>query len=107
MPAIVSSVEVSSGAGISDPDATRRCPRSSKNARKVSRISLDFMPVVSLGRDRGPADHQVAVEQAGGLAGRHAVGGLGELELELVVTGRGARDPAADRAGVVAELDAV
>ncbi len=33
IPAIVSRVEVSSGAGISDADGTRRCPRSSKNDR--------------------------------------------------------------------------
>ncbi len=33
MPAIVSRVEVSSGAGISDAEGTRRCPRCSKNDR--------------------------------------------------------------------------
>jgi hypothetical protein len=47
MPAIVRRVEVSSGAGISDADGTRRCPRSSKNERYASRISLVFMVVAT------------------------------------------------------------
>ena len=39
IPATVRSVEVSSGAGISDAEGTRRWPRSSKNERYASRIS--------------------------------------------------------------------
>ena len=45
IPATVRSVEVSSGAGISDADGTRRWSRSSKNERYASRISLVFTRV--------------------------------------------------------------
>ena len=98
IPAIVSRVEVSSGAGISDAEGTRRCPRSSKNERKVSRISSErhrrrqsrWRAVAPLG-DRGVADDEVAVHQAGGLARGDAVGRLAELELELGVLAGGRR----------------
>jgi hypothetical protein len=43
IPATVSSVEVSSGAGISEADGSRRWPRSVKKLRYVSRISLVFI----------------------------------------------------------------
>ena len=58
-------------------------------------------PHASLGRgDRGPADDDVAGQQAGRLARRGAVDRLAQLELEPAVTARGgcARDAARQRA---------
>ena len=43
IPATVSRVEVSSGAGTSDADGTRRWPRCSKKERNVSRISSELI----------------------------------------------------------------
>src|SRR5438552_16428670 len=42
MPALARSKPDSRG-GISDEDGTRRCPRASKNSRKVSRIRFPFI----------------------------------------------------------------
>ncbi len=43
IPATVSRVDVSVGAGISEAEGTRRCSRPSKNDRYVSRICAEFM----------------------------------------------------------------
>src|SRR5689334_7924431 len=96
MPAIVRSVEVSSGAGTSDAEGRRRWPRSSKKRRKVSRMSsavtADSLGAV-LGRearlDGPPPDHEVPVHEAGRLSRCDPVGGLGEIELEALVNARG------------------
>src|SRR5256885_13576718 len=91
IPAIVSSVEVSSGAGTSDADGRRTCPRSSKKRRNVSRISSAFT-ADSLGRvDPPPSHHQIAVHQTRGLARGDAVGGLDEVEPQAVLGPRRAR----------------
>ncbi len=56
--------------------------------------------------DGGAADHEVPVVKARRLARRDAVGGLGELELELRVLPRsGGGNPAGDGVGVVAKTD--
>ena len=86
---------MSSGAGTSDADGRRRWPRSSKKRRKVSRISSAFT-ADSLGVrpwprtrfDRAPPHHEVAVHQARGLPGRHAIGGVVEVDLEALGASR-------------------
>ncbi len=59
--------------------------------------------------DRRPADHDVAVEQAGELAGRGAVDRLVERDLQPPVRAGGgvADQPRRQRLGAVAQLDAV
>src|SRR5919204_1480244 len=108
MPAIVSSVEVSSRAGTSEAEGRRRCPRSSKKRRNVSRIS-SAVTEDSLGTGDGPpSHHQIAAHEAGRLAGGDAVGVVAELDDEaLVGAGADRLDRAGDRPRAVAQPDPI
>jgi len=94
IPATVRSVEVSSGAGISDADGTRRWSRFLEEREICNTDFACLHGLCSLGSatsptsDGGVAHDHRAVHQAGGLPRRHAIGRLGELEPELVRGGR-------------------